>query len=216
MIKAILFDVDGTLLDSKDYLFEIFNLALKDVGEGEIEKDEFFALVKLNFDNTIKHYSCDVLRKPEKYTMFTAAFIKQYVRLIEEKIELLPGTKETLEKLKGDGLKIGILTNQYRVMLDMFLNKFSLVPDACVSREDVENRKPHGEGIVKLCEMLGVSVGEAMVVGDWTGDVLAAKDAGAFSVAVLSGVSGREDLELAGADEILKDINEIPGLLTRL
>lgn len=216
MIKAILFDVDGTLLDSKDYLLEAFNLALSDIGERGIGREVFFGMVKRNFDNTLGYYISNILKKPEKEKALTLAFIKQYLTMIEEKLELLPGTDQTWKRLKDSGIKIGILTNQYRVMLDIFLNKFSLIPDAYITREDVQNKKPDGEGIRKLCDALGVGIEDVLVVGDWTGDVLAAKDAGARAVAVLSGVSRKEDLELAGADEIIEDVNCLPGLLERL
>lgn len=213
MIKAILFDVDGTLVDSKRYTFDTFNIALNDIGEATIDEKAFFEFAKTDGEDRMGYYASEVLRKPEKAKPLLMAFVRRYVETLENKLSLLPGTKETLKQLKARGIRIGILTDQHKIMLDMILNKFSLAPDASVTREDVERKKPHGEGVKKLCDMLGVDIKNTLVVGDWIGDILAAKNAGARSVAVLTGVSNREEFEKAGADKIINGIHELPQLI---
>ena len=212
MIKAVFFDVDGTLVESHMLILKAFNRALREVGE-EPTDATVFNISKKHETDTLEYYMGNVLGKPEKVGEFTASFVKNYLLIIRDEVELIPGVKEVWQGLRARGIKIGVLTAQYRVMVEMLLCKFGLVPDASVAREEVENKKPAPDQVLKLCEMLGVGAQDCLVVGDWTGDMEAGRRAGSRTAAVLTGICTREELEAAGADDVVEDITHLPSVI---
>ena len=215
MIKAVFFDVDGTIIDSKDLLLKAFNLALEDIGEKPID-EKIFEIAKYRQLGTISYYVTDVLGKPEKKAQMYAAHMMHYSEILKNEVQLVPGTLEVFQELRNGGIKIGIHTMQYRAMVDIVLNKFGIDADATVAHEEVENRKPAADQILKLCELLSVLPEESVVVGDWIGDIKSGKSAGAKTIGVLTGLNTAEELIAAGADKIVPDITGVPDALTSL
>lgn len=208
MIKAVFFDVDGTIVASKDLLLKAFNLALVGIGEEPVD-EKIFEMAKSKELGTISHYIVSVLGKSEKKAKMYALFMANYEKLLKNEVELIPGTLEIFQKLRENGIKIGIQTTQYRAMLDIILNKFTLNPDASVARDEVVDKKPAPDQILKLCELLSVSPEESLVVGDWIGDIEAGRAAGAQTLGVLTGLSTGDELAAAGADNVFQDINSV-------
>lgn len=208
MIKAVFFDVDGTIVASKDLLLKAFNLALVGIGEEPVD-EKIFEMAKSKELGTISHYIVSVLGKSEKKAKMYALFMANYEKLLKNEVELIPGTLEIFQKLRENGIKIGIQTTQYRAMLDIILNKFTLNPDASVARDEVVDKKPAPDQILKLCELLSVSPEESLVVGDWIGDIEAGRAAWAQTLGVLTGLSTGDELAAAGADNVFQDINSV-------
>ncbi|MGC9359220.1 MAG: HAD family hydrolase [Anaerolineae bacterium] len=118
--------------------------------------------------------------------------------------ELVPGSRYLLSELKGR-LKLAVVTTRAHPEAVAFVEQAGLGDcfQAIVTRQDVLRMKPHPEPIQKAAALLGVSPEACAMVGDTTADVKAAKRAGAFAVAVLSGFGLHAELERAGADLIL-------------
>lgn len=111
-------------------------------------------------------------------------------------IKLYPKVAEAINALHGKGYKLAIFTNAKissvkRDLGNVDLNKFSLV----VSEEDLKNKKPSGEGILKICSGLRIAPAETAYVGDCVVDILAAKNAGCKSVALLCGMGLKNHLK---------------------
>lgn len=108
---------------------------------------------------------------------------------------LQPGVLETIRKLRGLGLKIGVVTNNGRTGTEMTLKRCGLTGlfDALVTRDDCEEMKPDGAPVRKVLDELGVTPEEAILVGDGIIDIIAARQVGLPSVAVATGpvTSGR-------------------------
>ena len=133
-------------------------------------------------------------------------------------VTLYPGAINTLQKLRGSSVKIGLVTNNGRKGTDLTLKRHNLHTffDAVVTRDDCENMKPAPDPVLKALDEMHVSRSEAILVGDGVMDIMAAKAAGIPSVAVSTGpfTSGR--LLEAGPDFLLGSINDLPTLIETL
>jgi len=121
-----------------------------------------------------------------------------------EASELVPGSRRLLSELEGR-VKLAVVTTRAHPEATAFVEQAELSDcfQAIVTRQDVLRMKPHPEPIRKAAALLGVSPEACAMVGDTTADVKAAKRAGAFAVAVLSGFGLHAELERAGADLVL-------------
>jgi len=168
--KAILFDLDGVLINSIDAWYLAFKETLKHVGLRMIDKREF----KENYwgqeiEENLRRLQMD--DDAEKYCL------ERYFSHID-KIRLFEGTKEVLERARR--FKVGLVTNTPKSGVSKILKQFGLEKyfDAVVTRDEVERGKPNPEIVIKACNFLGVKPKEAMVVGDTRSDVRAGRGAG--------------------------------------
>ena len=125
-------------------------------------------------------------------------------------IKLYPKVAEAINALHGKGYRLAIFTNARvssvkRDLSGVELSKFSLI----VSEEDLKNKKPSGEGILKITSKLDVKPEEAIYVGDCVVDVLAARDAGCKSAALLCGMGLKTHLEKEKPDFIFENLWEL-------
>ena len=123
-------------------------------------------------------------------------------------VKIIENVPEALEKLSKKYI-LAIFSNSSATTIKRdvgpLLSKFSLV----ISEEDVKNKKPSGEGIIKVCEKLGISPKEAAYVGDSQVDIQAAKDAGCVSIALLSGMGLKVHLEKLKPNYIFENLLKI-------
>lgn len=125
-------------------------------------------------------------------------------------IKLYPNVKNAINLLSDKGYKLAIFTNSNvrtvkRDLKELDLGKFSLV----LSEEDVKNKKPSGEGILKIISKLNVEPNEAAYVGDCVVDIQAAKDARCNSIALLCGMGLKIHLEKEKPDLIFENLWEM-------
>jgi HAD superfamily hydrolase (TIGR01549 family) len=123
-------------------------------------------------------------------------------------IKLYPMVKEAIDLLSSR-FKLAIFTNTrvksvYRDLKNIDMNKFSLI----ISEEDLENKKPSGEGIVKICNQLKIPSNNAFYVGDSVVDIQAAKNAGCKSIALLEGMGLEKHLRKENPDYVFKNLYE--------
>jgi pyrophosphatase PpaX len=130
---------------------------------------------------------------------------------------LVEGTEALLQTLQGR-YKLAVVTTRARPEACAFLERAGLVPffDATITRHDVLRLKPNPEPVLKAAASLGVVPRNCLMVGDTMADIRAARRAGAFAVAVLSGFGERRELEHAGADLILERAAQLLDYLPAL
>ena len=178
-LKAVLFDLDGVILDSFEAWFNVFNHARRDFNLKEISREEF----------RNKTWGGSAAADVKNYFkgMDAGELESIYKRLIAEytdKTELLPGAKNVLKQIKNKNIKIGLVTNTFKeTALDMLkFHKIENYFDSVVTSDDVEKVKPYPDPVFKLCENLGIMPDEAILVGDTKNDYRAGKAAGCFVV----------------------------------
>jgi HAD superfamily hydrolase (TIGR01509 family) len=133
-------------------------------------------------------------------------------------VTLYPGVMETLQKLRSDSIKIGLVTNNGRKGTALTLSRYRLenLFDAIVTRDDCDDMKPAAEPVLKVLIALNVKPSEAILIGDGIMDVVAAKAAGVLSIAVATGPFASDHLLEAEPDYLLGSINDLPTLIDSL
>lgn len=181
-IKAVLFDFDGTLADTLPLSFTAFRTVFKQYEDRDVTNEELVAMfgpteeeiIEVNFAN-----KADVPQAVEDYfSIYEAGHDGESVRNSE--------INSLLQLLKNRGIRMAVITGKgqwaYRIS-----SKALSITDFCelaVTGDDVEQPKPHPEGIFKALDILGIDRADAVFVGDSNADILAGKAAGLRTYAV--------------------------------
>lgn len=211
-VKAILVDLDGTLVDSRQAYLEALKTAFTAIGQ-KIVPIEIVTEIPRRLEQNLQINSMMNNFDTEK---FLDVYLKAYYDSTATKTKPLPNVTETLRKLSEKN-KLALVTMRCvpKEKVEEELNKFGLAKyfqivttafDGCLP-------KPSPEALLKSAKSLGVDISKCAVVGDSVADIKAGKNAGAVTVAVLSGIFTREELEREKPDLILKDINDLPNFL---
>ncbi len=217
-IKALCFDVDGTLSNTDDQfvenlvrLLQPFRLffpgknprpfARKFVMKTETPGNYLFGLPdRLGFDHTIAAFG---------------EFIYQTgLGKTNKPFQIIPGTREMLEKLRPH-YKIAVVSARGSPSTQGFIDQFDLASsfDCIATAQTCEHTKPYPDPILWAADRMEVFPSECLMVGDTTVDILAATAAGAQSVGVLCGFGEKDELTKAGANLILEETPMLPDIL---
>jgi len=203
-IKAIVFDFDGTLarlnIDFSAMRSSIRNLMTDfQIPEGEITDLHILEMIDAG-----GVYLKEL--RPVDAALFRSRAYELVTRMeIEAANEgtLLDGTRMLLAELAGRSIRTGVVTRNCRIAV---LRVFPDIARHCqvfLAREDTEHVKPHPEHLRSALRALGVVPTEAIMVGDHPLDILLGRETGTYTVGVLTGHSGPEDLRSANADLII-------------
>ena len=196
-MKAILFDLDGVLIDSFDFLWITFNETLEKFGKRRVSKREYKK----------KFWGHDLKSNFGKFGLGEDA-IKyrkaQYKSHIKE-IRVFPEARKILESLSKK-IKLGLITNSRSDVVHKILEYFNLKNyfDVIFTGDDVDKEKPDPEMIIKACKSLGLDPSEVIVVGDTRSDVLAGKSAGCTVV----GLNVESDFKIKRLPELVKFVEQ--------
>jgi HAD superfamily hydrolase (TIGR01549 family) len=181
-VDAVLFDMDGTLLNSFDALLGAYQDATRLVlGEPfPVERGDVDHLIQLRARDAFPQLADG---DPELAGRIEAAFGESY-RSRTHQIDLYDGVYETLRALHEDGLRLGIATSKSRVRLDRDLEQTGIGEflSATICGDEVPIAKPDPAPIVAIMAAVGVDPAAALYVGDGVNDVMAARSAGARAV----------------------------------
>ncbi len=204
MIKAVLFDVDGTLLDTTEFIMGAFEHTLKTHGVPAVARHE---IAKLVGGPILKIYKTLVPDKPPE-ELFETHASHQMEHL--HTIKVYPQVLETLKKLKKHTLKIGAITNRTGRNARKSLEITGLMPfiDYLLTKDDVQNHKPHPEPILKALAHFKIKPSEAIMIGDATPDIEAGKNANVKTIGVTYGF-GKDIIKDAKPDYLVDSFEEI-------
>lgn len=194
MIKAVLFDLDGTLLDTAPDFATVLNIMRRNRDQAPIPyaairatvSDGARALVQLGFGLHEGENGFEELR---------AELLDLYSRHLADETRLFPGMAETLADIENRGLQWGIVTNKPSAYALPLLEKLSLAGRSAVTvcPDHVRHRKPDPESIHFACETLGCGADQVIYVGDHRRDIETGRNAGAATVACNWGYVHDED-----------------------
>ncbi|MGB9717751.1 MAG: HAD family hydrolase [Thermoproteota archaeon] len=215
-VKAVLFDLDGTLVDT----FEAFHIMVNDVLRRFNKPERSFGENARLVGKTSRTIAEAIARETglntsleELSTMMVREWIYTYMPRYGR---LYPDALETLRELKRRGYLLGVVSNTSREELPSYLNSFKIGGffNVTVSAGDAEKPKPAPEPVLKAVEKLGVKPEEAVMIGDRPEDVESGRAAGAYTVAVLRSIRPRAELEAAHPDYIIAELSEILSILS--
>jgi pyrophosphatase PpaX len=214
LLRATLFDFDGTLVDTTDLIYQSMRHAAGEVLGREISREVLMANVGQPLPRQMELLSAD----------HAEALLDSYRLHNEENHDALikefPGVEESLARLHAAGVRVAVVTSKRRFSVDMALKTFpglGKVVDQWVTMEDTTEHKPRPEPLLKGLELLGnVPRKQAAYVGDSPFDVAAAKAAGVRSVAVSWGAFSEDALRAAEPDHLVPDLDSAVDVLLSL
>ncbi len=212
--KIVLFDLDGTIIDSTEAILESFEKAYASFGVDVPADEKIKSLIGLPLDVMFVKLGVD----EAEAMAYVKAYKEHYRTIHTQKTVLLPNAKEAIEFAHGYA-RLGIVTTKTsEYSRTLLLEHFDLMKyfDVLIGREDVEHPKPDPEPVLKALNALGLRFGQvAYMVGDTDADMLAAEEAEIGCVGVLSGYMSKEELSSC-ADFITVDALEAVKLIEKV
>jgi HAD superfamily hydrolase (TIGR01549 family) len=213
-IRALIFDIDGTLVDSFEVYRGVFNQGIADYNVEEVPRDVLRDLLAKNL--SLREILQKVFPSPiddATYETCREKILRLYREAELEGVKSFPGTEALFRYLQGMGIKIGIATGRMSTVEDEWtrfarLGLHMFISTIVTSRE-VEHRKPAPDVIIECARRLDVPTKQCVVVGDTKSDIIAARMAGAIAVAVTTGHEDEEVLQKAEPDIVLQSIKDI-------
>lgn len=211
-IQAAIFDLDGTLVDSKKDIITSVNYMLKTLGLKEKSEDIIRSYIGIGRDRLIS----DALGRdaaPEIIKKATGIFERHYSAHMFDTTRLFPGVTEILDYLKGR--KLMIVTNKNHAPTMKTLKYFSIDKyfRKVIGGDDKNCRKPDGCPIRNLMNEEDVPLDEAIMIGDSDIDVKAGKIAGIITCGLTCGIGRIADIKKANPDYILSDIRQLKDII---
>jgi pyrophosphatase PpaX len=211
VLRAALFDFDGTLVDTTELIYQSMRHATGEVLGREIPREILLANVGQPLPRQME--LIDAERAEALLESYRLHNQEHHDALIGE----FPGVERSLARLRAAGVLVAVVTSKRRFSVEMALERFpglGEVVDRFVTLEDTTEHKPHPEPLLKGLEFLGdVPPEEAAYVGDSPFDVAAAKAAGITSVAVSWGAFSEDTLRGAEPDHLVEDIDAAVDVL---
>lgn len=204
---AVLFDIDGTLIDSNYLHIHAWCRAFHDV-DLAVESWRIHRCIGMDGARLVKLLTGDAEEEVQEQAK------DLHLRYFRESAPLLrrsPGARELLERIRAFGLQVVLATSASEDELSLLrdvLDSDDLV-SAMTSSKDVEVAKPE-PGIIQVAlDRAGIQADAAVYVGDAVWDIVACKNAGVPSIGVLSGGISREELTNAGAEHVFDNVREL-------
>jgi pyrophosphatase PpaX len=215
LLKAALFDFDGTLVDTTEMIYQGMRHAASTVlSRDDIPRETLLANVGQPLPRQMELIDAD------KAELLLEAYRHHHEENHDALIQEFPQVAQALSRLRSAGIKVAVVTSKRRVSVEMALNNFPDlrdVVDRFVTMEDTNEHKPHPEPLWRGLELVGgVPKEEAAYVGDSPFDVEAAKAAGLTSVAVSWGAFSEDRLREAEPDHLVPDIESAVAVLLSL
>ena len=213
MLCAVLFDFDGTLVDTTEMIHQSMRHATSSVlGREDIPRETLLANVGQPLPRQME------LIDTENAESLLEAYRSHHERHHDALIREFPGVEESLGRLGSAGIKVAVVTSKRRPSVEMALEIFPglrNVVDRFVTLEDTTNHKPHPEPLLRALQLLGgIPRERAAYVGDSPFDVQAAKAAGLTSVAVSWGAFSEDALRASEPDHLLPNIRSAVDVLS--
>ncbi|MCD6484701.1 MAG: HAD family hydrolase [Candidatus Odinarchaeota archaeon] len=176
---AVLFDLDGTLLDSIDALVKAWIRVGKKL---KIDIDP--NLVREFIGASREVLTAKILGRADLIQKFSKIFPYEYSKIWRNEVKPYPEAHAVLKTLREMNVKTAIVSSNFRNTLECILNYFNFMPliDAFVSNDDVEKGKPEPHMALEAIKRLGVHIDKCFVVGDTLFDVEMGKRAGLYSI----------------------------------
>lgn len=208
-VKAIFFDLDGTIVDSKQAYIEAARTAFQAMGLEPPTTQTALQIPKRLEQNQ----PIDALTHANTQ-QFLDVYLKTFYAITEVKTKPIPNIHTALETLQQKA-KLALITmrNVSKTTITKELQQFGLATHFThiITAQDTRKPKPSPEALIKALQAIDVQICDCLIVGDSVTDVKAGKAAGAKTAAVLSGLYSHKELAKEHPDLILKDATQLPN-----
>lgn len=207
MINTVLFDLDGTILDTHELIFETFKRTFETIAP-HIDTDtlDYHSFIGPPIDIMFAKYL-----KDHQIEEAIKIFRHHNLSLHEQYVTVYPNIREVLKRLKADNFNIGIVSSKIKSSINYGLNLFDLTEyfDFIVGYDDVSSPKPDPQGILKALNHFNVRSEQAIMIGDAISDIEAAKFANCKSAMVTYSLLDNNLIQQANADYYLDDMLDL-------
>lgn len=211
--KAVIFDMDGTILNTLEDLKNATNYSLRQFGMPERSLEEVRMFVGNGIRKLVER-AVPAGTSEEKIAQILDVFLEYYEIHSADNTSPYPGILELVEKLKKSGIKTAVSTNKADVPAqELGREYFNGIFDLIVGQQDGLKVKPAPDSVNKILSILDIQKKDAIYIGDSDVDVQTAKNSGLDFIGVSWGFRGREFLEKNGAKNIVDNANEILNLV---
>ncbi len=211
----IIFDLDGTLIDSSEDIAWAANMAMADLGHGKVSAEK----VKEGIGWGVKSLLGKMMpyEGADRIEYARVKFLEYYWGHSVVSTYIYPGVVETIEYFNQRDTILAVVTNKPAKLSEKILTELGILKyfRMVLGGDSVTNRKPDPEPLEKVISYTGVPRERSLIVGDSPVDCEAGKKAGIATVGVEYGFRSRSELEEAGCDVIIKKMSELINILTR-
>jgi len=205
-IKAFLFDLDGTLIDSQEGIIETLHVLLNQ-REHNVSKNDIRNLFGKPLEGVLATLIPN-LTEDEIWDLVKSLrelYAKNHLQLIQ----LFPNVKEILEGLKKQGYQLGIASTKFKKFILEAINHLEIADyfEVVVSGYEVENHKPAPDIILETAKQMKVNPKDCVYIGDSPTDIIAGNKAGSLTMAVLTGAYDLELMSRENPDFVIADLS---------
>ena len=203
-VKGVIFDLDGTLIDSFEAIMEGFNSALPHYGLKLLTLEETKSLVGNPLKDTLA-----IMVGEDKAEEATIIFRKRYKDVYLDKTRPMPYADEIVKKFHSKGLKLGVATNKHGGFSRKIVEHLGWgdAIESVVGEGDTPQSKPEPDMIFQNLENLSIAREEALFIGDSPVDLQTGENALVKTIAVPTGHHSKEMLIEAGASVVIEDLS---------
>ncbi|MEE4146853.1 MAG: HAD-IA family hydrolase [Halieaceae bacterium] len=201
-LKAVIFDLDGTLVDTADEFVVVVQALRAEHGRAPMDPQRIRASVS-NGARALVSLALDMAEDAEGFESRRLRLLELYSEVLGSVARLYPGIAGLLAELQRRNVSWGIATNKPRAYTAPLLARLNLQPQpgSVVCPDDVTERKPHPESLLRNCSELGCRPDQAIYIGDHLRDIEAGKRAGMYTIAAAYGyIEPGDDPYRWGAD----------------
>ena len=213
-IEAVIFDLDGTLIDTAGELATALERTFRELGHAPLPVDEVRDLIGRGVPSLVERA---LMKRGGTHNLGAAVerFEAHYAQTVGTASLLFPGVLAGLEALAAAGVPMAVVTNKPRFFSEQLLQGLGVTPffGALVAGDDGIRRKPHGDMLVAACDRMGSAPARTLMLGDSDNDIVAARAAGCPVWCVPYGYNEGRPAEDLACDRLVADVEEAARLV---
>lgn len=209
--NAVLFDLDGTLVDTYDLILASQRYATRKVLGRVISDERLMATVGTPLEDQMADYTDD----PAVIVELCAVYREHNAHVTDELIKCFDGIVDELECLRGAGVRMGVVTSKRADVARLAMDRYGITAymECLVGGTDTARHKPEPDPVLKGCELLGVDSAECIYVGDSPFDILAGNAAGCKTLAVTWGMFAEDKLVAEKPTRVVREVSSLAEAL---
>ncbi|WP_112181837.1 MULTISPECIES: pyrophosphatase PpaX [Paraliobacillus] len=208
-IRTILFDLDGTLIDTNELIIASFTHTLEKHSETPYTREQILSFIGPPLYDSLQQVD------PDNVETMVATYREHNLANHDKYVTAYPTVVDTIKTLKEKGYQLGIVTTKMRdtALLGLKLTGMEDAFDIVIGLDNVTNAKPHPEPIIKALTQLKANPLHAIMVGDNYHDIEAGQNAGIKTAGVAWSIKGKEALAAYKPDYMLEEMRDLLKIL---
>lgn len=214
-IRAVIFDLDGTLIDTASEIAVALELTLAEWGLQPLPRKAVENLIGRGIHSLVERALGQLRASSIDVGSAVERFEAHYASTVATEAELFPGVMAGIQLLREAGITMGVVTNKSRYYTERLLVRLDVrsLFAVLVAGDDGLRRKPHGDMLAAACTAMGSSPNESLMIGDSDNDVVAARNAGCPVWCVPYGYNEGRAPETLACDRVVATVEEAARLL---